>query len=211
MGQVGQGLISDEIIKQIRDRVDIADIIGQHVSLIKAGPNLKGLCPFHQETSPSFTVSPSRQIFHCFGCGAGGNVFTFLSRVTGGSFQEIVRDLGRKVGIEVEDAAGPVVARDTGTGYYDRFRARVDFVTWGEKMMKYIFWFLLGIGVALAAQTMAGSFFSDGHGGGVYYGDDGSSTYVAPGLGGNFQTYTQEPVAPSKYAPPSRPSRRSPC
>ncbi|HSA61728.1 MAG TPA: DNA primase [Nitrospiraceae bacterium] len=102
---MGRGLISDEIINQIRDRVDIADIVGHHVSLTKAGQNLKGLCPFHQEKSPSFTVSPSRQIFHCFGCGAGGNVFTFLTRITGASFPEVVRDLGQKVGIEVEEAA----------------------------------------------------------------------------------------------------------
>jgi DNA primase len=108
---VGQGLISDELINQIRDRVDIADIVGQHVSLTKAGLNLKGLCPFHQEKSPSFTVSPSKQIFHCFGCGAGGNVFTFLTRVTGSSFPEVVRELGRKVGVEVEAAAAQVGAR----------------------------------------------------------------------------------------------------
>lgn len=111
---MGRGLISDEIINQVRDRVDLADIVSHHVSLTKAGQNLKGLCPFHQEKSPSFTVSPSRQIFHCFGCGAGGNVFTFLTRITGASFPEVVRDLGRKVGIEVEEAtahAGPHAAQ----------------------------------------------------------------------------------------------------
>ena len=106
MTLVGRGLISDDIINQIRDRIDIADIVGHHVSLTRAGQNLKGLCPFHQEKSPSFTVSPSRQIFHCFGCGAGGNVFAFLTRITGASFPEVVRDLGRKVGIEVQESAG---------------------------------------------------------------------------------------------------------
>jgi DNA primase len=111
---MGRGLISDDIINQIRDRTDIVEIVGQHVSLTKAGQNLKGLCPFHQEKSPSFTVSPSRQIFHCFGCGAGGNVFTFLTRITGASFPETVRDLGRKVGIEVQESAvqrGPQAAQ----------------------------------------------------------------------------------------------------
>ena len=101
---MGRGLIADELISQIKDRVDIADIVGHHVSLTKAGQNLKGLCPFHQEKSPSFTVSPSRQIFHCFGCGAGGNVFTFLTRITGASFPEVVKDLGRTVGIEIADS-----------------------------------------------------------------------------------------------------------
>src|ERR1043165_2769208 len=100
---MGRGLISEEVINQIRDRIDIVDLVGQHVSLTRAGQNLKGLCPFHQEKSPSFTVSPSRQIFHCFGCGAGGNVFTFLTRMTGASFPETVRDLGRRVGVEVQE------------------------------------------------------------------------------------------------------------
>ena len=205
---MGRGLISDDVINQIKDRIDIAEIVGQHVSLTRAGQNLKGLCPFHQEKTPSFTVSSSRQIFHCFGCGAVGNVFTFLTRITGASFPETVKDLGRKVGIEIQDivsasepqiaqghrleqlnrmaaqwfqqnlqndrsgaearaylagrgiqeatierfgigvapvewdglirwlgkqgctqqdmaAAGLIIARDNGTGYYDRFRARV--------------------------------------------------------------------------------------
>ncbi len=100
---MGRGLISDEVLQVIKDRADIVDVVSRHVSLSKAGQNLKGLCPFHLEKSPSFTVSPSRQIFHCFGCGAGGNVFTFLMRVTGGSFPEVVRDLGRTVGVEVEE------------------------------------------------------------------------------------------------------------
>src|SRR4029079_16629734 len=100
---MGRGLISEDVINQIRDRIDIVDIVGQHVSLTRAGQNLKGLCPFHQEKSASFTVSPSRQIFHCFGCGAGGNVFTFLTRITGASFPETVRDLGRKGGIEGQE------------------------------------------------------------------------------------------------------------
>jgi DNA primase len=102
---VGRGLISEDIINQIRDRVDIAEIVGQHVSLVRAGQNLRGLCPFHQEKTPSFSVSSSKQIFHCFGCGAGGDVFTFLIRITGAPFPEVVRDLGRKVGVDLPDTA----------------------------------------------------------------------------------------------------------
>src|SRR5207249_500479 len=111
---MGRGLISEDVINQIRDRTDIVEVVGQHVSLTRAGQNLKGLCPFHQEKSPSFTVSPSRQIFHCFGCGAGGNVFTFLTRITGTSFPETVRELGQKFGIDVLDnapSAGPHAAQ----------------------------------------------------------------------------------------------------
>ena len=111
---MGRGLISEDVINQVRDRVDIAEVVSHHVSLTRAGQNLKGLCPFHQEKSPSFTVSPSRQIFHCFGCGAGGNVFAFLMRITGASFPETVRDLGQKCGIDVPESgsnAGPQAAQ----------------------------------------------------------------------------------------------------
>ncbi|MGQ0812155.1 MAG: DNA primase [Nitrospiraceae bacterium] len=112
---MGQGLISDEIINQIRDRVDIAEVVGHHVSLSRTGQNLKGLCPFHQEKTPSFSVSPSRQIFHCFGCGAGGNVFTFLTKITGVSFPETVRELGRKVGVTVPEFSGATSDPDAAT------------------------------------------------------------------------------------------------
>ena len=95
------GLIPEEIINQIRERVDIADVVANYVALSRTGQNLKGLCPFHSEKSPSFTVSPSRQIFHCFGCGAGGNVFTFVMKLEGTSFPDTVRELGQRAGITV--------------------------------------------------------------------------------------------------------------
>lgn len=101
---MGRGLISDDIKNRIRDRVDIADVVGHHVSLRRAGQNLVGLCPFHQEKSPSFSVSPSKQMFYCFGCKAGGDVFAFLSKVTGATFPEVLRELGDKVGIAVEES-----------------------------------------------------------------------------------------------------------
>ncbi len=108
---VGRGLISDDLIDQIRERVDIAEVVSQHVNLTRAGQNLKGLCPFHHEKTPSFNVSPSRQIFHCFGCGTGGNVFTFLMKLTGASFPDTVRELGQKCGVEVADASAGVPDR----------------------------------------------------------------------------------------------------
>ena len=101
---VGRGLISDEIKSRIRDRVDITDVVGQHVSLRRAGQNLMGLCPFHQDKSPSFSVSPSKQMFYCFGCKAGGDVFAFLTRMTGATFPEVLRELGDKVGISIEES-----------------------------------------------------------------------------------------------------------
>ena len=103
---MGRGLISKEVIDRIRDRVDIVEIVSQHVTLAKAGQGFKARCPFHQDKTPSFTVSPSKQIFHCFGCGVGGDVFAFLERTTGDSFPEVVQELGRRVGIEVAAASG---------------------------------------------------------------------------------------------------------
>lgn len=99
------GLIPQDIIEQVKDRIDILDVVSGYVTLSKAGQHFKGLCPFHSEKTPSFTVSSSRQIFHCFGCGAGGNVFSFLMKIEGTSFPETVRELARKAGIAVPEAA----------------------------------------------------------------------------------------------------------
>lgn len=95
------GFISDEIVEQIRVTSDIVEIIGEHISLKKSGKNYKGLCPFHQEKTPSFTVSPDKQIFHCFGCSGGGNVFSFLMRFNSLSFPEAVARLGTRYGIAI--------------------------------------------------------------------------------------------------------------
>ncbi|MGH7232851.1 MAG: DNA primase [Nitrospiraceae bacterium] len=98
---MSQGLIPQDVITHIRERVDITDVVSGYVTLSRTGQNLKGMCPFHAEKTPSFTVSPSRQIFHCFGCGAGGNVFMFVMKMEGIGFPETVRELGRRAGIEI--------------------------------------------------------------------------------------------------------------
>lgn len=108
---MGRSLISDDIKNRIRDRVDIADVVGRHISLRRAGQNLVGLCPFHQEKSPSFSVSPSKQMFYCFGCKTGGDVFAFLSKITGATFPEVLRELGDTVGIAVEESPAERVQR----------------------------------------------------------------------------------------------------
>ena len=86
--------IEDEKLNQIREAVDIVDLIGEYVQLKKQGRNYFGLCPFHGESTPSFSVSADKQIFHCFGCGAGGNVFTFLMDIEGFSFIEAAKKIG---------------------------------------------------------------------------------------------------------------------
>lgn len=97
---------SDELIDEIRNRNDIVDVISQYVVLKRSGRNFFGLCPFHKEKSPSFSVSPDKQIFHCFGCGVGGNVFHFLSKIENISFRETVEMLAEKSGVELPKLEG---------------------------------------------------------------------------------------------------------
>ncbi|MBW2712260.1 MAG: DNA primase [Deltaproteobacteria bacterium] len=96
-------LIPEEVTREIRDRTNIVDLIGRYVTLKKAGANHKGLCPFHNEKSPSFNVNSDRQIFHCFGCGEGGDVIGFLMRHENLSFPEAARSLAGELGIEIPE------------------------------------------------------------------------------------------------------------
>lgn len=95
-------LIAEEKLNEIRQAVDIVDVISDYVQLKKQGRNYFGLCPFHGENTPSFSVSSDKQIFHCFGCGAGGNVFTFLMELENISFQEAAVKLAEKTNIELQ-------------------------------------------------------------------------------------------------------------
>ncbi len=91
-------LIREEDIDEVRDRVDIVDIISSYVQLKKAGRLFKGLCPFHNEKTPSFTVDPEKQLFHCFGCGEGGNIYTFVMKTERMDFPDAVRYLADRAG-----------------------------------------------------------------------------------------------------------------
>ena len=92
---------SEEILNEIRQSNDIVDVISQYVHLKRSGRNYFGLCPFHNEKSPSFSVSPDKQIFHCFGCGVGGNVITFVSQIEGLNFVETVQMLAERANIQL--------------------------------------------------------------------------------------------------------------
>jgi DNA primase len=94
--------ISDETIKLILSKVEIVDVIGEYVHLKKSGRNFLGLCPFHSEKTPSFSVSIDNKYYHCFGCGAGGNAISFLMEMEGYSFPETVSVLGEKVGVYLD-------------------------------------------------------------------------------------------------------------
>lgn len=113
-GAVGQ------LADQVRNRADIVDLVSDYVALRPAGRSYKGLCPFHAEKTPSFTVSPDRQLFYCFGCGAGGNVFTFLMKVEGLSFLEALQRLAERVGMGAE--AHRVLSGGGQKGFEDRAR-----------------------------------------------------------------------------------------
>jgi len=94
-----QGSIPEDKIDEIKRRINIVDLVAGYVNLKQAGRNFIGLCPFHQEKTPSFTVSPEKQIFYCFGCGEGGNAVTFIMKQNGLSFPEAIRYLARKTGV----------------------------------------------------------------------------------------------------------------
>lgn len=106
------GLIPEEVIREIRERSDIVAVIGQHVTLRKAGHNHKGLCPFHNEKSPSFNVNGDKGFFYCFGCQKKGDVFTFLMEYDGKSFTEAAETLAAMCGIEVPRVEEPAEARE---------------------------------------------------------------------------------------------------
>ncbi|MGE3727907.1 MAG: DNA primase [Candidatus Sericytochromatia bacterium] len=96
-----QASLDPASIEEVRQRADIVDIISQYVHLKRTGHNYKGLCPFHSEKTPSFQVSADKQIYKCFGCGAGGNVFSFLMNYTNQSFIQVVKDLAQATGVRL--------------------------------------------------------------------------------------------------------------
>ncbi len=98
-----KGSIPEDKIEEVRRRTDIVSLIGEYVTLKKAGKNFLGLCPFHREKTPSFTVSPDKQMFYCFGCSEGGNVFSFLMKLNHLTFPEAVRHLAGKVGVVIPE------------------------------------------------------------------------------------------------------------
>jgi DNA primase len=106
-------LIPQSFIADLLNRVDIVDVVGQHVKLKKAGVNYQGLCPFHSEKSPSFSVSPTKQFYHCFGCGAHGSAISFLMEYSGLGYVDAIEDLARSAGLDVprEERTANDVAR----------------------------------------------------------------------------------------------------
>ena len=96
----------DSDVQQIKDRVNIVDVVGQYVKLRRAGRTYMGLCPFHKERTPSFHVSPERGTYKCFGCGEGGDIFSFLQKMDGMDFPTVLKQLAEKVGIKLTPRSG---------------------------------------------------------------------------------------------------------
>ncbi len=123
-----------DVLDEIRHQARIEDIIGDYVSLIKAGKNYKALCPFHDEKTPSFTVSPEKQMYHCFGCKAGGNVFKFVMEIEHITFPEAVRLIAGKAGIDL--------SRYTASEMSETAQRRERIYTLNEKVLAYYEWTL---------------------------------------------------------------------
>jgi len=120
-------MIPQKVIEEIRERTDIVEVIGSYIELQKSGRNFKALCPFHREKTPSFIVSPEKQIYHCFGCGKGGNVFHFLMDYEGIGFVEAVKKLASGLNIDVDRYLASGEGQERLEPYYRAMQFAADF------------------------------------------------------------------------------------
>ena len=121
---------SEEIVDEVREKNDIVEVISPYVRLTKRGSNYVGLCPFHNEKTPSFSVNAGKQIFHCFGCGVGGNAFSFVMKYENLTFTEAIKQLADRVGIKLPDESDSPEARkraDLRTGLFDIYKEAAKF------------------------------------------------------------------------------------
>lgn len=136
-----------DTVEEIKSRLSIYDVVSKYVQLKKAGLNYKGLCPFHSEKSPSFVVSPEKQICHCFGCGKGGDIFTFIQEVEGVSFSDALSILADTAGVKVEKKSSKnFVNKDVKDEYFkaheiacEYFEDKLHHTNDGKKVLEYLY------------------------------------------------------------------------
>ena len=136
--------IPEDILQRIRDATDIVDLISEHVQLVKKGRNYSGLCPFHDEKTPSFSVDPDRQFYHCFGCGVGGNAFKFIQEIDRVTFIEAVKFLAERAGVALPERSGP--SREEAAADDELYRAN-------DLAQKYFHHLLLNDDAGATART----------------------------------------------------------
>lgn len=124
-------MIPESILEEVRNRLDIVELVGRYVPLRKSGRNYFGLCPFHSEKTPSFSVSPEKQIFHCFGCGKGGNVISFIQEIEGMTFPEAVRYLAQETGVDMPQD-------ESSTGGPSEKELLLEAHAWALKLYRYL-------------------------------------------------------------------------
>ena len=135
---------AEAIRDRIRDATDIVDLVSEHVQLTRRGRNFLGLCPFHEEKTPSFNVNPDRQFYHCFGCGVGGDVFKFIQEIDRVTFVEAVKFLAERTGIALPERSGP--SREEAAAADELYRAN-------DLAQKYFHHLLLNDDVGASART----------------------------------------------------------
>ena len=139
-------MIPQTTLDEILDRTDIVEIISSYIPLKRAGRNFKARCPFHNEKTPSFVVSPDKQIYHCFGCGMGGNAFNFLMKYERLEFTEAAELLAQKAGVEIprkstsfdssqSEVTNIYSANQTASGFYHYGLLKMEY---GKKALQYL-------------------------------------------------------------------------
>src|SRR5438034_8735703 len=127
IGRFMRGRLTADIKEEIRQRVDLVELASAHVSLKKAGRHYKGLCPFHQEKTPSFHIDRERGLWHCFGCGEGGDIFDFVMRISSLSFTEAAETLAHRAGVRLERSPEEVQQATERDRLYRALEAAVGF------------------------------------------------------------------------------------
>ena len=118
-------------VEEIKSKIDVVDFVSEYIQLKRSGTSFRAICPFHQEKTPSFFVSQEKQIWHCFGCGKGGDIFGFLMEMEGIDFPEALRILAQKAGVEIQKYDRQAVSQKT---------RLLDLTRWAVEFYNKVYW-----------------------------------------------------------------------